>query len=239
MNGLILAAGTGSRLKEVIGDIPKGMIRINNSPIIGNQIRYFINNNFNKTTIITGFKHNLLEKALANYNISYLYNPFYSSSNNIVSVWMANPIINDDYICTYADLLYDEAILKQVLLAEGELCVAIDMSKIERGNCLVNINGKEVIKLRKEIKEEDADARFIGIAKISNKIRPGFQKAIEEALKDGHVNDYYTKAIEYLIDKSKFSVRFVDITGLSWMEIDDASDYKKALQFFNDEGNEK
>jgi|TARA_Y100000294_G_scaffold175253_1_gene194903 choline kinase len=234
MKGLVLAAGTGSRLKKIVNDVPKGLIKINDVPIIKRQIDYFEKNHFDEITIITGYKHQMIEKELKEKEIKYLYNPFYKISNNIVSVWMANPVMNDNYICTYADLLYEEKILKAILKTEADICIAIDRSKIEAGNCLVQINGNKVTALKKEILEDDADARFIGIAKFSNNIRNIFQYALDDALKKGHLKDYYTRAIESLNKKNELTVKYVDVTGLRWMEIDEEKDYYKALNFFDE-----
>ena len=63
LNGLILAAGRGRRLKEI--DYPKSLIKINNKKtLIDNIINVFEKNNITNINVITGYKKNKIKLHL-------------------------------------------------------------------------------------------------------------------------------------------------------------------------------
>ena len=54
MKIIFIAAGSSTRLGENTYNIPKGLLKINDKSIIGNQIELFKKNNINDIVIITG-----------------------------------------------------------------------------------------------------------------------------------------------------------------------------------------
>ena len=77
MDAIILAAGTGSRIKSY-HDLPKGFIKINNKTLIEQSLKILSYYKINKILIITGYKSNYYEKLKINFpSLDLIYNPDY------------------------------------------------------------------------------------------------------------------------------------------------------------------
>ena len=63
-NAIILAAGRGSRMKELTDDKPKCMVEINNKSIIQRTIEVFKYKNINNIIVITGYQSDKLKRHL-------------------------------------------------------------------------------------------------------------------------------------------------------------------------------
>lgn len=61
---LILAAGLGSRLAPITDNCPKSLIPVNGKPILFKQIENPHENGITDITIISGYKAEILEKAV-------------------------------------------------------------------------------------------------------------------------------------------------------------------------------
>lgn len=61
---IVLAGGLGTRLKEVISDLPKCLAPINDKPFLSYLISYYKNQGIKKFIFSLGYKHELVEEML-------------------------------------------------------------------------------------------------------------------------------------------------------------------------------
>jgi len=99
-NAIILAAGRGSRMKELTNDIPKCMLKIKNQTIIQRTIEVLKYRNINNIIVITGYKSDILKKHLEEIdkNIKILCNPIWNVSNSITSMTLASNFLKDTIV---------------------------------------------------------------------------------------------------------------------------------------------
>jgi D-glycero-alpha-D-manno-heptose 1-phosphate guanylyltransferase len=57
---IILAGGLGTRLKEVISDIPKVMALINGKPFLEYQLNYLEKSGINRVVLSVGYKNEII-----------------------------------------------------------------------------------------------------------------------------------------------------------------------------------
>ena len=62
MQGVILAAGKGSRMGDI--DTPKCLLEINEIPIIKHQINSFTKNGIDDILVVTGYKSEMIHNLL-------------------------------------------------------------------------------------------------------------------------------------------------------------------------------
>lgn len=88
-NAIILAAGRGSRMKELTKDKPKCMQTINNISVIQRIINVFKYKNIKHIIVVTGYKSGILRKHLStSYNdIIFVKNNNWESTNSIYSMY--------------------------------------------------------------------------------------------------------------------------------------------------------
>ena len=102
-NLIILAAGRGERLRPFTDSIPKSLIPIgNNETLLGAQLKSIKAANIPyDLTVVVGYRASQIEDYLAERlspaRYKTLYNPFYSSSNNLISLWLALKQIKGDF----------------------------------------------------------------------------------------------------------------------------------------------
>jgi choline kinase len=133
MQIIIMAAGKGSRLKEISKGLPKGLVELNEKPIIDRLLKTFKNIDKSGFKIVVGFKQHLYRKHLKNKKIEFISNPFYDSGQVLSSFWFALPFIDikEDIIFCHADTLFEEPILKKVIKKKGDIVMAVSKTEVD------------------------------------------------------------------------------------------------------------
>lgn len=104
---IILAAGLGSRLKEITKVTPKSLIEINEQPILERNIEFMIEAGINKIIIVLGYmnkKFLYLKDKYKEVNIEFIFNDKYKEYNTIYSMYLAKEYFKDDTFITTADI---------------------------------------------------------------------------------------------------------------------------------------
>ena len=227
MQGLILAAGKGTRMGNV--EVPKCLLEINGVPIIKHQINSFKKNGINDIVVVTGYKSEMIHDLL-NDQVQYVHNSKFSEMNNIYSVWLAIQKLQDDFICVYGDLMFDEEILKKCLEIKSEIGLMVETNTRDE-TMKVKIENEKIVAVNKKIDYKTADGNFVGMAKFSKTGAKKLFHEIDLLVGNNNTDVYYTMAIENLINKgTKISYDITD--GLSWMDIDDDADFKQSQDVF-------
>ena len=107
---IILASGTGNRLKSKTKRIPKCLVKVNNKPIIEYMNKFI--NCFSKVFIVVGYKADNLKKFLKGKKIKFVHNNNYNSTNMVHSIFCASKYINEDVVISYSDIIFDHSIFK-------------------------------------------------------------------------------------------------------------------------------
>ena len=120
INGIILAAGRGSRLKRLTRDKPKSFNKFKNKSFLDLIIKNFENNKIKKLNIITGYKHYLFNK----FKVKKFLNKDWNKTNIFFSLYKAKKILeNHDCIISYSDIIYNKKAIKILKESKGEIVV--------------------------------------------------------------------------------------------------------------------
>ena len=225
MQGLILAAGKGTRMGNI--EVPKCLLEINGVPIIKHQINSFKKNGINDIVVVTGYKSEMIHDLL-NDQVQYVHNSKFNEMNNIYSVWLAIQKLRGDFICVYGDLMFDEEILKKCLEIKSEIGLMVETNTRDE-TMKVKIENEKIVAVNKKIDYKIADGNFVGMAKFSilfNEI---------DYLITENIDGYYTLGIENLIKKN-VEVGYQVTNGLSWMDIDEEREFEESQKIFRDGG---
>ena len=165
----------------------------------------------------------------------------------------AKKYIFGDVLIVYSDIIFDDKILSQVIEAEVEIGIAVDVDwegkynnrtehpKTEADNVLLD-DQKNIKKIKKNISKDSESiiGEFIGIMKLSAK---GSKIFVDKYVELEKINPkifhnstsfkkaYLTHMLQELID-NKIQVTPVFING-KWCEIDTIQDLNIASQLFN------
>jgi choline kinase len=234
MKAVILAAGRGKRLYPYTKYIPKCLLDIGGETILEHQINHIRDCGIDEVVIVVGFGFEKVENFLRNYDglgmkIKTLYNPFYQSTNSLISLWIARGEMDHDIVVMNGDDVFEIEVLEQALGArEEKVCLPIKVKKnYEEEDMKVHVRGKRIIEIGKSLTNRSS-AESVGIRVFRDTGVEFLKRAIEEEMRiDGAENKWYISAIHRLIKKG-YKVKSLDINDLFWMDVDYPSDLFKA-----------
>ncbi len=249
MKAIIIAAGSSSRLGNLTKDVPKGMIIINGKSIIERQLMIFKKFGITDITIITGPQSEKFNFK----NVQYVSDDNYSEHDVLGSMMAARPIMNDELIFSYSDILFDESVFEKILHFQGDIGIGVDLDwekayddrsehpKEQADNVVIQNN--EIVKIKKNISQISLKqnlGEFIGLTKLSKNGCQIFIKKYLE-LQKSHIGkfqnassfkkSYLTDILQELIN-NKEKISPIIING-DWCEIDTPQDLEKAKILFS------
>ena len=131
MQGMILAAGMGRRLKELTKDNTKCMVKVNGVTLIERMLRQMDKLYLSRIVIVVGYEGQKLIDYIATLHIKtpvcFVNNPVYDKTNNIYSLALAKEyLIREDTLLLESDLIFEEGVLSMLLEDKRETLALVD-----------------------------------------------------------------------------------------------------------------
>lgn len=234
MKSLIMNAGIGKRMGELTKNKPKCLIEIDKGQtILGRQLEFLAKNGIDDIIMTTGY----LEDKIKNYvsinfpslNIKYVYNPKYSSTNCIYSLYLTEGLIDEDVIFMTGDLVFDEKILKDLLNSDHtDLVIVNSRVKPPEKDFKSRIVGNTITEIGTEIYGESCFLTF-PIYKLSKNSFSSWMSEIKSFVKKGETNIQAEKAIKKIYDKINLTPFFLDNEFIS--EVDTREELKEIRDY--------
>ncbi len=234
MKAIILAAGKGIRLLPLTQNTPKPLLDIGEGQtIIENQLKSIIESGgIDEVIYVIGYRAEQIEAKMHMYTdipLRFLYNPFYATTNNLISVWIAIDEMNDDFIIINGDDLFKPKVLKNLVDQPKDVCISLVISrKDEYGEDDMKVITKNdrILKVSKLISPKEANGESIGMMRFSGRGIQIMQDTINTMVREEeNKNTFYLAAIQQIID-SGFAVNFSECSNDDWAEIDFHPDLK-------------
>jgi len=234
---IILAAGTGSRLRPYTNDRPKGMVEVCGKPILEYQFETLKSAGIEDVIVVCGYKKDQI--VARSINIRKVENPRWSETNMVYSLFCAKEWLSGDVIVSYSDIIYQKSVLDKVLASTSDIVISADKEftrywqlrlenplddvesfAINSRGCISDI-GQKCTSL------EVIEAQYIGLMRFQNLGLDALNKILFEhsKLKDFE-NMYMTDLLTHLIQKGHcLTPSYHDN---NWLEIDTVDDLKLA-----------
>jgi len=233
MKAIILAAGRGSRLKNVIGEKPKSLIKINRKTLIEYSLDALSKAGIKEVIMVIGYKGNMIKKTLGdfykNLSIRYVENLQYAKTDTMYSLYKTKDLIDEDVIILEADLLYEEDLIEKII--SSKIPNFLILSDLTNSGDEVFVSSRDrmnIDKIGKKIEKKDIIGEFIGISKLSYNFLIGvfnyFEKDIIHRARKNWCEDIF---VEFSQKFHKPLAPFL-IKYLIWTEIDKPQDLEKA-----------
>ncbi len=228
MQAIIMAAGRGSRLGNLTENIPKAFLEVKGYRLIDYNLALLRENGINDIKIVTGYKAELYEDMANNHiDITCVYNPFHEHCNVLGSFFMAQEKLKDeDTVYLHADTLCAPGIFREMVQGNGDIVMPVDFKTCDNEAMKVTTRGGQVVKVSKEIPENESEGEFIGMAKLSGNVMPSIKKASQKLMREGCLTSYFEGAIQEVINIGGYSVPTISTDNRFWGEVDFIEDYE-------------
>ncbi len=252
LTAVILAAGgPKGKIKTFAGDLPIAMLSLKGEPILFRQIKALRKYKAGEITVVRGYQKEKINLP----DVTYIDNKDYNKLGMFHSLKIVLDKLNDKFIFSYGDLVYDESIIKKLLESQEDITLVVDKAWLDNRSVkerpdLVKTTGKiapgprflqleaggKVLKIGKKIDRNKANGEFIGLALFSKKgleILKKVAKSVSNKFKNRkfHEAENFTSAhfndvIQEIINQG-YKVSFIDIYK-SWLDVDNFQNYQKA-----------
>ena len=240
MKVIILAAGQGTRLRPLTDHRPKCMVELLGQPLIKHQLDVLTKNDIKDIYVATGY----LEDKIDFLEVTgKFFNPEYTKTNMVVSLFKALPIMKgDDLLITYGDIVYRQEVLQKVMQDDSEIGVVVDkqwknywQARMEdplsdAETLKIDASGNIIELGKKASSYDEIEGQFIGMIKIRKDFVSkfiSFYKSLDrEKIYDGNNFDnmYMTSFLQQITDELT-PLKPIYINN-GWMEIDEPNDLK-------------
>lgn len=218
---LILAAGNGSRLKNVSGALPKPLVPFNGRPLLEHILLGARDAGIERFVVVVGYRGDVIRSWVASrhfrgIHIDFIENSEYNKSNGI-SVLRGGEAIYQNFLLLMSDHVFESetaaALLRQrveddgtILAVDRKLESIFDMDDATKVRCI----GDHIIDIGKEITRYDAVDTGMFLC------TPAIFSALEQATVNGNCS--LSDGMRLLAAKRK--LRAFDIGDALWQDVD-------------------
>jgi choline kinase len=235
MRAIILSAGRGRRLLPLTEEVPKCAL-----PVLGDitaleyQLYTLAACGIRQATVMVGFGAEKVEKLLAERPIPGIetktfYNPFYDTTDNLTTVWLAQSEMTDDFLILNGDTLFETNVARRLIATPyAPLTVAINRKhSYDSDDMKVSLNGGRRLRaVSKTLAPELIDGESIGFMLFRGSGIGAFKEALNTAIREpGALKAWYLSVIDGMADSLR--IETAAISDLWWAEIDSPEDLRE------------
>jgi choline kinase len=235
---VILAAGSGTRLRPLTDRTPKCLLEVAGRTILDGLLEALVTAGLDRSVVVTGHQSEEIEAHLRararSLEVAFVRNPAYASTNNAASLAAARGAIgSSDFVLCDADVIFSVSPIPALLAEPAECALAIDLSVPWNAEAMkVEVGADRTVRrISKHLSAGSSAGESIGIQKIGGTAAPMLWDVLVPILSSDAATAYYEDAFQCLIDRGvRFGVS--PVAPGSWMEIDDAADLDAARERF-------
>lgn len=124
---IIMAAGTGERMRPATLYTPKPLIAVKGQRMIDSVIEALHLNGIHEIHVVTGYlKEQFLDLPEKYPGLTLIENPYYNTCNNISSLYAAREYLSECMILDGDQIIYDPSILDPEFTRSGYSCIYTD-----------------------------------------------------------------------------------------------------------------
>ena len=123
MKAIILAAGRGSRMKDLTDERPKCLVELRGKVLLDWQLEALRDAGISEIAIVTGYKRELL----LNRGLVEFHNPRWAETNMVSSLACANEwLLVEPCIVSYSDIFYETSAVELLMASAASLAITYD-----------------------------------------------------------------------------------------------------------------
>ena len=233
---VILAAGTGSRLRPGPDGVHKCLTEIDGVSILQRQLWCLERWSFEHLIVVVGHQgaqiRELLGDSGTKLKITYVENPRYRTTNNLFSLWCARGAIAQPFLLLECDLVFDAELLAGMLHPDR---IAVAMKSHWMRGTTVTLDTSQLVRrfhLPPGAVLHVAGHKTVNIYSLSLPTWRRVARRLESHVAAGRVHDYYEAVFRDMTADGTLHLRAVPFDRGRWYEIDTREDVRLAEQLF-------
>ncbi|MDM5129720.1 phosphocholine cytidylyltransferase family protein [Aeromonas piscicola] len=229
---IILAAGRGSRMKEMTAARPKCLTMLHGKPLLEYQLAALKGAGITDIAVVTGY----MKEALASYELVEFHNPRWAETNMVASLCCAREwLMNKECIVSYSDIFYTSEAVTALLSNNDDVAITYDPNWLSlwRQRFSDPLSDAESFKLDDEhylteIGNKTTDAtliqgQYMGLLKFSPVGWEQVEKYRAKLPISMQDNMHMTGTLNAMIQQNHIKIRAFPYEG-QWGEIDSPED---------------
>lgn len=232
MKAIILAAGRGTRMKNLTDEKPKCLIEIKGKPLLDWQKSALNDAGVSEIAIVTGYKREMLQS----HGMKEFHNPDWFKTQMVASLMYATEWLQqDDCIVTYSDIFYTEEAIKSLVKCDSNICITYDKNwadlwrlrfedplsdaesfRVDDFGYLMDIGGKAG-------SIDEIQGQYMGLLKFTPNGWDILRRAFRYLPKDTQESIHMTHILKDIITRHGAQIRCVEYSG-KWAEFDTQDD---------------
>ena len=235
MKAIILSAGQGRRLMPYTRDLPKCLLSVDaDRPVLEIQLQALRNAGITEASVMVGFQAEKVEAFLASnpvqgIQVETIFNPFFDSTENLVTAWLARSEMKREFLLLNGDTLFEPGVLRGLLAAPFApiTLVVNEKAQYDADDMKVAVDaGGRIRAISKTLPDDIVNGESIGLMRFSGDGVRAFRSGLDRAVRTQRgVHAYYLSVIGEL--SLEIPVETALMTGLWWGELDSPEDLFK------------
>lgn len=232
-SGVVLAAGTGTRLRPLTNHKPKCLVEVGPRTILASAVDAFGVAGITKVVVATGYKAEMIESL----GFQTVFNPSFGSDNVLGTFHAAGAAWRAGAVCCYGDIIFSPRTVVRLLDHPCDISIAVDTNwkNHYRGRTLHPTTEAELaiskdgylLRSGKGLPIAEAEGEFLGLFKISHSIGDALWMRLDELIqKDPRVREKYLTAFFNHLVEFGWKIATVEC-GEPWQEIDTVEDLER------------
>jgi choline kinase len=235
---VILAAGSGTRLRPLTDVTPKCLLEIARRPLLDRLLAALAEAGLGRAVIVIGHLSTRIEEHFATarppLDVMLVRNSAYATTNNAASLAVARREIGaDDFILCDGDVMVSVNPFPALIAAHAQCALAVDTSApFDNEAMKVELAPDgHVTRISKQLSAAVSAGESIGLQKIGGGAAPILWDVLGPLVARDPARAYYEDAFQQMIDRG---VRFetTPVASGQWAEIDDMDDLEEARRLF-------
>ena len=218
MQAVILAAGSGCRLRSVLNGTPKCLADIGGISLIELQISLLRYYGVEEICLVTGYRSYQAYRATAELCDYHIINRRYTETESLYSLSLAREWLSDSFLLCNGDVLAAPEIYERLMGTAGNSLVYDSRSGADAEHMKIACSNKRLTAISKSLNKSQIDGESLGIMKFEASIIPILFNEMASVLESDGEKQRVPAAVDRLTQKIRINA--IDIAGLPWVEVD-------------------
>jgi len=229
MNGVILAAGDGTRARPLTSDRPKCLLEVAGRSILERQLDALERHGIRACVVVGYMKESVIESCEGR-EVDFVVNTRHETTGALGSLWCAREYLRAGFYQLFGDVCFEDAALDALVLSEETTSLAVNVGPCRACDALVRVEGGLVVEAGASVRQETATGDYI-MGKFDARAAEILTAEMQAADEQGAMLGDFIDGVQRAIDRG-CRMGVVDVSAYDIVEIDCPEDHRRANEVF-------